>query len=180
MESAITPKDRNTTNAGASGRECHAQVGGPAGDRLLDCGPRLLAWSLAPILAALPNASGAELLAQLPAPDPSHFTHWLVSATAALSLAALGKQFLRKTPLEAEFLTKKEFADFKNKLDQDFAAVHTKIDRCFDLLSSRLAELNQAAENRNAVLHERINEVRSLVDRVDERTKATRTGTRTP
>ena len=43
MESAITPKDRNTTNAGASGDKCHAQVGGPAGDRLLDCGPRLLA-----------------------------------------------------------------------------------------------------------------------------------------
>ena len=76
--------------------------------------------------------------------------------------------------MEAEFLTKKEFGEFKTKLDQDFAAVHTKIDRCFELLSSRLAELNQAAENRTAILHERINEVRSLVDRVDERTKAKR------
>ena len=170
MESAVIPTDRTNT------RNSESFEAGRAGDRDTGAvGPRLPGWVIGAGLLLVTRASGAESpLAQLPAPDPSHFTHWLVSATAALSLAALGKQFLRKTPLEAEFLTKKEFGEFKTKLDQDFAAVHTKIDRCFELLSSRLAELNQAAENRTAILHERINEVRSLVDRVDERTKAKR------
>jgi len=96
----------------------------------------------------------------LPAPDPAHFTNWLVSATAALSIMALGKQFVRKTPLEAQFLTRKEFADFREKLDQDLNGISGKIDRSHDLLSHRLD-----------VLSVRMDEVRSLVDRVDERTK---------
>lgn len=98
--------------------------------------------------------------AQLPAPDPAHFTNWLVSAAAALSIAALGKQFVRKTPLETQFLTRKEFAEFREKLDLDLGAISLKIDRSHDLLSHRLD-----------VLSTRIDEVRSLVDRVDERTK---------
>ena len=103
------------------------------------------------------------LLAALPSPDPAHFTNWLVSAAAALSLAALGKSFLRKTPLETQFLTRKEFTEFRDKLDQDLAAISSKIDRSFDLLSHHLDSLNQ-----------RMDEVRSLVDRADERTKTTR------
>jgi len=103
---------------------------------------------------------GEPLLSQLPAPDPAHFTNWLVSATAALSIMALGKQFVRKTPLEAQFLTRKEFADFREKLDQDLNGISGKIDRSHDLLSHRLD-----------VLSVRMDEVRSLVDRVDERTK---------
>jgi len=99
-------------------------------------------------------------LSQLPAPDPAHFTNWLVSATAALSLVALGKQFVRKTPLEAQFLTRKEFAEFREKLELDLNANSVKIDRSYDLLSHRLD-----------VLSVRLDEVRSLVDRVDERTK---------
>lgn len=103
---------------------------------------------------------GKSSLAQLPAPDPAHFTNWLMSATAALSIVALGKQFVRKTPLETQFLTRKEFAEFREKLDQDLNGISGKIDRSHDLLSHRLD-----------VLSVRMDEVRSLVDRVDERTK---------
>ena len=83
-----------------------------------------------------------------------------MSAAAALSLAALGKQFVRKMPLETQFLTRKEFTDFTLKLDQDLAAISAKIDRSHDLLSHRLD-----------ILGVRLDEVRSLVARVDERTK---------
>jgi len=99
-------------------------------------------------------------LAQLPVPDATHFGTWLMSATAVLSIAALGKQFVRKTPLEAQFLTRKDFAEFREKLDLDLSAIGGKIDRSHDLLSHRLD-----------VLSLRLDEVRSLVDRVDERTK---------
>ena len=43
MESVIAPKDRNTTDAAASGHEFHALVGGSARDRRLSFDPRLLA-----------------------------------------------------------------------------------------------------------------------------------------
>ena len=99
-------------------------------------------------------------LAQLPSPDPAHFANWLACAAAALSIVALGKQFVRKIPLEAQFLSRKEFAEFREKLEQDLNAIIGKIDRSHDLLSHRMD-----------VLSVRIDEVRSLVDRVDERTK---------
>ena len=102
-------------------------------------------------------------MGQLPAPDPAHFTNWLVSAAAALSLAALGKQFIRKTPLETQFLTRKEFTEFREKLDLDLGGISGKIDRSHDVLSHRLD-----------VLGARLDEVRSLVDRVDERTRGKR------
>jgi len=108
-------------------------------------------------------AKGGAVMGQLAAPDPAHFTNWLVSAAAALSLAALGKQFIRKTPLETQFLTRKEFTEFREKLDLDLGGISGKIDRSHDVLSHRLD-----------VLGARLDEVRSLVDRVDERTRGKR------
>ena len=119
-----------------------------------------LASTAPPSFAAFATFCGKSLLSQLPAPDPVHFTNWLASAAAVLSIVALGKQFVRKTPLEAQFLTRKEFTEFREKLDLDLSAIGGKIDRCHDLLSHRLD-----------VLSLRLDEVRSLVDRVDERTK---------
>ena len=111
------------------------------------------------------------MLMQIPSPTPDQFRDWILSAVAALSVAGLVRQFIRKPPLEAEFLNRREFADFKAKLDKDFDATWSKIDRSFDLLNRRLEEMNQNDERRTAALDARINEVRSLVDRVDERTK---------
>jgi hypothetical protein len=130
--------------------------------------------SLRPFLTALlaffiPSTracADSSVVAQLSVPDPAHFTNWLLSAAAALSIAALGKQFIRKTPLEAQFLTRREFAEFRDKLDQDLSAISAKIDRSHDLLAHRLDGLSA-----------RFDEVRSLVDRVDERTRH-RAGTR--
>jgi hypothetical protein len=116
--------------------------------------------SLAFFIPSTRACADSLLLAQLSVPDPAHFTNWLLSAAAALSIAALGKQFIRKTPLEAQFLTRKEFTEFRDKLDQDLSAISAKIDRSHDLLAHRLDGLSV-----------RFDEVRSLVDRVDERTK---------
>src|SRR6185436_8768059 len=78
-------------------------------------------WAWAALIAASVPFVGlceeSAALAQLPVPDATHFGTWLMSATAVLSIAALGKQFVRKTPLEAQFLTRKDFAEFREKLD---------------------------------------------------------------
>jgi len=97
------------------------------------------------------------MLAEVAAPTANGFGSWLISATAALSILALGKQFMRKTPIEAEFLTKREFQDFK---DKEFADLRNRIDHSHELLSNKLDGINT-----------RLSDVGSLVARLDERTK---------
>ena len=75
---------------------------------------------------------------------------WLLSATAALSIAALAKQFMRKPPLEAEFLTRADFQNFQDKLDRSVNALSLKLD----------------------AVNDRLHDLRALVDRLDERTKS--------
>ena len=99
----------------------------------------------------------SAFLSELPAPTASALGSWLISAAAALSLFALGKQFMRKTPIEAEFLTKREFQDFK---DKDFADLRNRIEHSHESLSNKLDSINS-----------RLSEVGSLVARLDERTK---------
>ena len=89
-------------------------------------------------------------------PAPAQLGAWLLSATAALSIAALLKQFARKTPLEAEFLSRKEFTAFK---DQDFAELRRHVDRSFQALSEKLDAIN-----------DRLFDLHSVIARVDERT----------
>src|SRR5688572_13595853 len=96
-------------------------------------------------------------LAELPAPTATAFGQWLISAVAALSILALGKQFVRKTPLEAEFLTKREFQEFK---DKDFASLRNRIEYSHESLANKLDAINH-----------RLSDVASLVARLDERTK---------
>jgi hypothetical protein len=82
-------------------------------------------------------------------PTPDSLSSWLVSATAVLSIAALVKQFVRKPPLEAEFLTRADFQTFHDKLERALTALETKLDTITD----------------------RLHDVRALVDRLDERTQ---------
>jgi hypothetical protein len=96
-------------------------------------------------------------LAQLSTPNASTFGTWLACAIAALSILALGKQFMRKTPLEAQFLTKREFQEFK---DKDFADLRNRIEHSHESLSNKLDSINA-----------RLSEVGSLVARLDERTQ---------
>ena len=100
------------------------------------------------------------IVADLPAPSAGGFGQWLISAVAALSIVALAKQFMRKMPIEAEFLTKKEFNEFRDKVDTNFTSLRDRIDNSHQTLSNKLDTLN-----------DRIADVRSSVDRVDERTR---------
>lgn len=103
------------------------------------------------------------LLADMAAPEATQFHQWLLSAFAVLSIAALVKQFARKPSIEAEFLTKAEFANFK---DKDFADLRNRVDHSYQALANKLDSIN-----------DRLHEVRSLVDRLDERTKNLNTQT---
>ena len=98
--------------------------------------------SVFPVLSVVNPAS---------APDPTSTSlgAWLLSATAALSIAALVKQFIRKPPLEAQFLSRAEFQTFQDKLDAALTALNTKLD----------------------TINNRLHEVRASVDRLDERTQ---------
>ena len=100
------------------------------------------------------------ILAEAAAPSASALGSWLLSAAGALSIVALAKQFMRKTPIEAEFLTKKEFNEFRDKVDTNFNSLRDRIDHSHQTLSNKLDTMN-----------DRIADVRSSVDRVDDRTK---------
>ena len=132
---------------------------------LLSASLLLSAFALSlPLLTPLPPVENpSAFLAEIPAPSPNALESWLISAAAVLSLFALGKQLMRKTPIEAEFLTKKEFNEFRDKVDTSFNSLRDRIDNSHQTLSTKLDTLN-----------DRIADVRSSVDRVDERTRKTR------
>jgi len=106
------------------------------------------------------EVGASHLLAQLSTPTASTFGAWLACAVAVLSILALGKQFMRKTPLEAEFLTKKEFNEFRDKVDTNFESLRNRIDHSHETLATKLDTINT-----------RLHDVGSLVARLDERTK---------
>ena len=56
------------------------------------------------------------LLSQLPPPTQSELTSWILAGASVLSLAAVIKSFIRKPPLEAEFVTKQELTDLRHEL----------------------------------------------------------------
>ena len=67
---------------------------------------------------------------------------------------------MRKTPIEAEFLTKKEFNEFRDKVDTSFNSLRDRIDHSHETLANKLDTING-----------RLSDVSSLVARLDERTK---------
>jgi len=79
-------------------------------------------------LPSRPSVENSAFLAEVAAPTANALGSWLISATAALSILALGKQLTRKTPLEAEFLNKKEFSEFRDKVETNFNSLRDRID----------------------------------------------------
>jgi len=128
----------------------------------------IFTFASAPSLPSRPSVENSEptsafspqtsaFLAEVAAPTANALGSWLISATAALSILALGKQFMRKTPIEAEFLTRREFQDFK---DKDFAELRNRIEKSHESLANKLDTIS-----------DRLSDVGALVARVDERTK---------
>jgi len=101
---------------------------------------------------------------------------WLISAAAVVSMAALAKKlFVRKPPIEAEFVTKAEFRMLREDVERELNSLRDKIDARFVSLGEKIeemkAELLAAGERRSSSIHRRLNELEAGLARVDERTK---------
>ena len=113
---------------------------------------------------------------QIPSPPNGAIESWLISAAAVVSLVVLGmKLFVRKPPIEAEFVSKAEFRLFRESVERELNGLRDKIDARFLNLGEKIedmkSELLIAGERRGSSLHRRINELEAGLARVDERTK---------
>src|SRR2546421_11928201 len=103
------------------------------------------------------------MFGQIPNPAPGAIESWVVSAAAVASLVLLGKKlFIRKPPIEAEFVSKAEFRTFRDSVERDLNSLRDKIDARFLSLGEKMetmkTELLVAGERRGNSLHRRMNE----------------------
>src|SRR6266446_2441742 len=116
------------------------------------------------------------MFAQIPTPPPGAIESWLISALAVVSMVVLAKKlFVRKPPIEAEFVSKTEFRMFRESVEREINGLRDKIDARFVSLGEKIEEMKgellAAGERRAGSLHRRINELEAGLARVDERTK---------
>jgi chromosome segregation ATPase len=116
------------------------------------------------------------MLAQIPTPAHGAIESWLITAAAIASLVLLGKKlFIRKPPLEAEFVSKAEFRAFRENVQHELDGLRDKIDARFLNLTEKIEEMKgellAAGERRGNSIHRRISDLESGVARLDERTK---------
>src|SRR5438128_1793515 len=116
------------------------------------------------------------MFSQLPTPAPGSIEAWLISAAAVIAMLALGKKlFVRKPPIEAEFVSKAEFRMFRESVEREMNGLREKIDARFLNLGEKMEEMKSelltAGERRGGSLHRRINDLEAGLARVDERTR---------
>ena len=116
------------------------------------------------------------LFSQIPLPPAGAIESWLISAAAVVAMIALGKKmFVRKPPIEAEFVSKAEFRMFRENVERELNGLRDKIDARFLSLAEKMEEMKSelltAGERRGSSIHRRINELESGLARVDERTR---------
>ena len=123
------------------------------------------------------------MIAQFPTLPAGEVERWLLSAFVVGSLVALGvKLFVRRTPLEAEFVTKEEFRIFRAAVERDLGGLRDRIDSrhlgVIERLDQLKASLLSDSERREASLHRRLSDMEAGLARVDERTLRSATGGR--
>jgi hypothetical protein len=116
------------------------------------------------------------MFSQIPSPPAGAIEAWLTSAAAVVAMIALGKKlFVRKPPIEAEFVSKAEFRHFRENVQREVNSLRDKIDARFLNLGEKIEEMKTelltAGERRGSSIHRRINELESGLARVDERTR---------
>ena len=116
------------------------------------------------------------MFSQIPSPPVGAIETWLISAAAVVAMLAMGKKlFVRKPPIEAEFVSKAEFRMFRESVEREMNGLREKIDARFLNLGEKMeemkSELLSAGERRGSSLHRRISELEAGLARVDERTK---------
>ncbi len=118
------------------------------------------------------------LLSQLPTLSPGQLETWLLSALAVAAAVALGiKLFVRRPSLEAEFVTKDEFRQFRASVEADLSGLRDRIDTRHVAVVQTLEQVKGTiladGERRSAELHVRLSHLEAGLARVDERTKGT-------
>src|SRR3989442_11224438 len=113
---------------------------------------------------------------QIPSPPTGAIESWLISAAAVIAMLALGKKlFVRKPPIEAEFVSKAEFRLFRESVEREMNGLREKIDARFLNLGAKMQEMKSelltAGERRGSSLHRRINELEAGPGRGAERAK---------
>ena len=116
------------------------------------------------------------MFSQIPTPPTGAIETWLLCAAAVVSLVVLAmKLFVRKPPIEAEFVSKAEFRMFRESVERELNGLRDKIDARFLILTEKMeemkSELLMAGERRGSSIHRRINELEAGLARVDERTR---------
>ena len=116
------------------------------------------------------------MFSQIPTPPAGAIESWLISAMAVVAMVVLVKNlFVRKPPIEAEFVTKSEFRIFRESVERELNGLRDKIDARFLSLGEKIEEMKgellAAGERRGSSIHRRINELESGLARVDERTR---------
>jgi hypothetical protein len=102
--------------------------------------------------------AGCRMLAQFPSLTAGQLEVWLVCAAALVGLGVGVKLLVARRPgLEAEFVTKSEFREFRTSVEQDLNGLRDRID------SRHLAVLQSIEGLKSSVLAE--------VARLDERSR---------
>ena len=109
------------------------------------------------------------LLSQIPAPPSGAIETWLLCFAAIASIAVLAKKlFMRKARNGPEFVTRSEFY-------QEMNGLREKIERGFmanrDAIDQTKGHLTVTVEKQTASIHRRLNDLETMVARIDERTK---------
>ncbi len=82
------------------------------------------------------------MFAQLPSPPLGAIESWLLSAAAVLSMVVLAKKlFVRRPPIEAEFVSKIEFRMFRESVERELDGLRDKIDARFLSLGEKIEEM---------------------------------------
>ena len=118
------------------------------------------------------------MLAQIPTTTPAHIGEWLIALAAVLAIAALVKSFfVRKPPIEAEFVSRIECAklhalagtqaaDLRREIKDLEVGVRTELRLVTVRIDEGLAEFNLHNERRAGDLHKRINRIERNVARL--------------
>lgn len=136
------------------------------------------------------------MIASIPTPAPGSVESWLWAFAAVLWIALLVKRlFVRQPPIEAEFVTKKDFVEhqaachprfahlerdyaprseihtIQSRMDRLEAALHTNREALLTRMDEMKSELIVRGERDRKAIHERLNDILVQVTRVDERTR---------
>lgn len=111
----------------------------------------------------------------MPNPSYDQIGLWLACLAIFIAIGAQAKQlFVRKPSLEQEFVTRKEFDEFKAAMREDIKSLQQGNQEETRFILAKLdevkADIMNSGERRAVTIHERINDLQALVHRVDERT----------